>query len=56
MNKYRIEYVCSDGYEDEVIVYAVNRFMAFELFEDFGIEDVVRAECFRVLDEDEEEE
>jgi hypothetical protein len=55
MNKYRIEYVCSNGYEDEVIVYAVNRFMAFELFEEFGFEDVINVECFRVLDEDEEE-
>ena len=56
MNEYRIEYVWSDGYEDEVIVCAANRLMAFEVFEEFGIEDVVRAECFRVLDEDEEEE
>lgn len=56
MNKYRIEYVCSDGFEGEVEVYAVNRLMAFEVFEDFGYEDVVSAECFRVLDEDEEEE
>ena len=55
MNEYRIEYVCSDGYEDEVIVCAVNRIMAFEVFEELGIEDVVRAECFRVLDEDEED-
>lgn len=55
MNQYRIEYVCSDGYEDEVIVYAANRLMAFEVFEELGIEDVVSADCFRVLDEDEEE-
>ena len=55
MNEYRIEYVCSDGYEGEEIVCAANRLMAFEVFEELGIKDVVRAECFRVLDEDEEE-
>lgn len=56
MNKYRLEYECSDGFYGEVEVYAVNRFMAFELFEEFGFEDVVNVECFRVIDEDEEEE
>ena len=51
MNKYRIVYQCSDGYVGEEIVYAVNRIMAFEVFEDFGIEGVVNADCFRVLEE-----
>ena len=42
-----------DGYKDEVTVYAVNRVMAFMLFEDFGYEDVITVDCFRVLDEEE---
>lgn len=54
MNEYRIIYTCSDGYEGEEIVMAVNRMMAFEVFEDLGIEDVVDADCFRVLDNVEE--
>ena len=54
MNEYRIEYECSDGYEGEVIVMAVNRMMAFEVFEELGIEDVVNADCYRVLDDEEE--
>lgn len=54
MNEYRIVYRRSDGYEGEEIVMAVNRMMAFMVFEDFGIEDVVYAECFRVIEESEE--
>lgn len=54
MHEYRIEYKCSDGYEDEVTVMAVNRMMAFEVFEELGIKDVVWAECYRVLDDEEE--
>jgi len=51
MNLYKIVYKCSDGYEGEEIVCAVNRLMAFEVFKDFGYEDVVSADCFRVLDD-----
>lgn len=54
MNKYKIIYQCSDGYEGEEIVMAVNRMMAFEVFKDFGYEDVINADCFRVLDDEEE--
>lgn len=54
MNKYKIIYKCSDGYEDEEIVMAVNRMMAFEVFADLGIENVVSADCFRVLDDEED--
>ena len=54
MTKYKIIYQCSDGYEGEEIVYAVNRLMAFEVFKELGIEDVVNADCFRVLDDEEE--
>ena len=56
MNKYKIVYQTSDGFEDEVYVYAVNRIAAFMVFEDLGYEDVVNADCFRVLDDEEEAE
>lgn len=49
MNEYKIVYTCSDGYKGEEIVMAANRTMAFEVFADLGIEDVVNADCFRVL-------
>jgi hypothetical protein len=49
MNEYKIVYKCADGYEGEETVMAVNRMMAFEVFADLGIEDVVEADCFRVL-------
>lgn len=54
MNKYRIEYQTSDGYEGVEYVYAANRIAAFMVFEDLGYEGVVNADCFRVLDEEEE--
>lgn len=52
MNEYRIVYQCSNGYEDEVIVSAVNRMMAFELFKELEIADVVSADCFRVIEKE----
>lgn len=52
MNKYRIVYRCSDGYYGEETVMAVNRTMAFEMFADLGIEDVVNVDCFRVLNDE----
>ena len=51
MNKYRIVYRCNDGYEGEEIVYAVNRTMAFMVFEDFRYEDIVSVDCFRIIEE-----
>lgn len=54
MYEYRIVYTCSDGYEGEEIVMAVNRMMAFEVFEELGIEDIVDVDCFRVIEESEE--
>lgn len=53
MYAYKIIYTCSDGYEGEEIVMAVNRMMAFEVFEELGIEDVVDVDCFRVIEEEE---
>ena len=52
MNEYRIEYECSDGYVGEEIVCAVNRIMALEIFEEFGYDDVVKVECYRVSDKE----
>lgn len=59
MNYYKIVYRCSDGYEGEEIVMAANRLMAFEVFKDLGYEDVVSTDCFRIPDDeidDEEDE
>ena len=53
MNLYRIVYRCSDGSEGEEIVCAANRIMAFMVFEDFGYKDVVSADCFRILEDEE---
>ena len=53
MNLYKIIYQCGDGYEGEVTVCAVNRVMAFMVFEDLGYENAINADCFRVLDEEE---
>ena len=53
MNKYKIVYRCSNGFEGEEIVYAVNRTMAFEVFEKFEcFKDVVAVDCFRVLEDE----
>lgn len=54
MNKYKVIFQYSDGTEGIEYVYAVNRMMAFMVFEDLGYEDVVNADVFRVLDEEEE--
>ena len=54
MNLYKIIYRLSDGTIGEEVVYAVNRMMAFMVFEYFGYEDVVAADCFRVIDEEDE--
>lgn len=54
MNKYRIVYQCSNGYEGEEFVYAANRMMAFEVFKELGFDGVVNADCFLVLDEEDD--
>ena len=56
MHKYRIEYLCNDGYCGEEEVYAANRMAAMMIFEDFGYTDVISIDCYRVEDEDEDEE
>ena len=55
MNYYRIVYQCSDGYEGEEIVCAVNRMMAFEVFKELGYEYVISADCYRVPDYEEDD-
>ena len=55
MNKYKVVYQCSNGFEGKEFVYAINRVMAFEVFKELGIEDVINADCF-LVEEDEETE
>lgn len=50
MNEYKLIYTYKDGFVGEEIVYAVNRMMAFSIFEDFNYQDVVNVECIRVVD------
>ena len=50
MNEYEIVYLCKDGTEGVERVYAVNRMMAFEVFEGFGVEDVVDVNCSRIFE------
>ena len=52
MYQYKIVYQCSNGYEGEEIVYAANRIVAFDMFNNLGYEDVVSADCFRVIDDE----
>ena len=53
MDVWKIIYTTESGYEDEVEVCAVNKFMAWDIFEDiikdFG-EKVISADCFRVIE------
>lgn len=52
MNKYKLIYECDNGYKGEEIVYAANRTMAFEMFKEFGIENVVNVDCVRVIEQE----
>lgn len=52
MNKYKIVFECKNGFKGEEIVNAVNRTMAFEIFEKFEyFKDVVAVGCFRIMEE-----
>ena len=56
MNKYRIVYKCNNGFQGEEIVCAANRTIAFEVFEKFEyFKDVVAVDCFRVIDDKDED-
>ena len=52
MYKYQIFYECSDGFVGTEYVYAINRMMAFEMFKDFGYENVVNIDCLRIKEEE----
>ena len=56
MDVWKIIYTTESGYEDEVEVCAVNKFMAWDIFEDIVTdfdETVTSADCFRVIKEKE---
>ena len=51
MNIWKIIYITESGYEGEVKVSAVNKFMAWDIFEDMAKdfdEKVISADCFLV--------
>ena len=51
MNKYKIIYRRSNGYEGIVVIDAANRTMALEIFKTFAyFKDVIAVDCFRVID------
>ena len=56
MDVWIIIYTTESGYEDEIEVSAVNKFMAWDIFEDIVKdfdEKVISAGCFRVVKEEE---
>ena len=56
MDVWKIIYTTESRYEDEVEVCAVNKFMAWDIFEDIVKdldEKVISADCFRVIKEEE---
>lgn len=57
MDVWKIIYITESGHEDEVEVCAVNKFMAWDMFEDIAKdfdEKVISADCFRVIEYEEE--
>lgn len=56
MDVWIIIYTTESGYEDEIEVCAVNKFMAWDIFKDIVKdfdEKVISADCFRVVKEEE---
>ena len=56
MDVWKIIYTTESGYEDEIEVSAINKFMAWDMFEDLAKdldEKVISAHCFRVIKEKE---
>ena len=51
MNTYVIIFQCSNGYEGIEYIDAANRIAAFEVFNGLGYEDVINADCVRVIEE-----
>ena len=55
MDIWKIIYTTESGYEDEIEVSAINKFMAWDMFEDIAKdfdEKVISADCFRVIKEE----
>ena len=52
MGFYRVVYRCNDGYEDEVVVYATSKYMAFVVFENCGYDNVVNTNIFKIIEEE----
>ena len=56
MDIWKIIYITESGYEGEVEVSAVNKFMAWDVFEDLAKdfdEKVIVADCFRAVEYEE---
>ena len=56
MDVWKIIYTTESGYEDEVEVCAVNKFMAWDIFEDIVKdldEKVISADCVNVIKKEE---
>ena len=53
MKKWRIIFKCKDGFIGEEFVYAVNRMMAWDLFEELGYDtnELIIISCLLVEDE-----
>ena len=57
MDIWKIIYITESGYEGQVEVSAVNKFMAWDVFEDLAKdfdEKVIAADCFRAVEYEEE--
>ena len=55
MDVWKIIYTTESGHEDEIEVCAVNKFMAWDIFEDIVKdfdEKVISADCFRIVKEE----
>ena len=55
MDVWKIIYTTESGHEDEIEVCAVNKFMAWDTFEDITKdfdEKVISADCFRIVKEE----
>ena len=53
MDVWKIIYITESGHEDEIEICAVNKFMAWDIFEDIVKdfdEKVISADCFRVIE------
>lgn len=51
MKKWRIVYLCDNGFEGEEFIDAVNRMTAWDIFQKFGIEGIVAIDCLLVEDD-----